>query len=60
MFDTNAISIILLTEVKLTLVSLNIVNFEVGFGKLGDEAVPGLRPLSTLKQVLPLSQISHR
>ena len=52
--------VILLQEVELTLVALDVVNFEVGLRKLGYETVPGLSPLAALEQVLSLAQIGHR
>ena len=52
--------VIFLQEVELTLVALDVVDFEVSFCKLGYKTVPGLSPLTTLKQVLSLAQISHR
>ena len=52
--------VIFLKEIELTLVALDVVDFEVGFCKLGYKTVPGLSPLTALKQVLSLAQIGHR
>ena len=55
-FDTNA-CVLLLTEVKLSLISFDIVDFEICLSQLWNQTFTGLSSLIALQEILTLAQI---